>query len=172
MYCPNCAKENSPEQKFCRACGFNLEKSIESFLEQRPDFVGVSNSQISRVFETVGKIGFGGLIGGGIIGVLILIWVIFKKFIESGQTDQILLGVFSIVLVLSAVMGLAYVIFQEYVKEKKKEVTVITQKEIEIRQTAKLLEDKTFTPIPSITEETTDLLFAETLKTKTSDDPR
>src|SRR6185503_9365280 len=36
MFCPDCGKENSPEQKFCRSCGLSLEKVAESVAEQRP----------------------------------------------------------------------------------------------------------------------------------------
>lgn len=167
MYCPNCAKENSPEQKFCRACGFNLERTVESFLEQMPDFEGVSNSKISRFFETIGKIGFGGLIGAGLVGFVILLITIVNKFVLSGQIDKMIAGLILITLLISAVLGLAYVIYQEYAKEQKKGATAIRQNEIEAKDTAKLLEEKPFEPIPSVTENTTNLLFTE-LKTKTS----
>lgn len=36
MYCPNCGKTNSEEQKFCRSCGLSLEKVLQSLVEQRP----------------------------------------------------------------------------------------------------------------------------------------
>ena len=36
MFCPDCGKANSPEQKFCRSCGLSLEKVAESVAEQRP----------------------------------------------------------------------------------------------------------------------------------------
>ncbi len=37
MFCPNCAANNSTEQKFCRSCSLNPEKSAESLLEQIPN---------------------------------------------------------------------------------------------------------------------------------------
>lgn len=36
MYCPNCGKENSAEQKFCRLCGLSLEQAVQSLAEQLP----------------------------------------------------------------------------------------------------------------------------------------
>ena len=35
MYCPNCGKTNSPEQRFCRSCGLGLEKIVQSELASR-----------------------------------------------------------------------------------------------------------------------------------------
>ena len=169
MFCPNCAKENTTEQKFCRACGLNLEKTADALLEQMPNYEGVSNSQISRFFETIGKLGFGGLIGAGFVGFIFLLISVVNKFILSGQMDKIIFGVVIIILLISAVFGLAYVIFQEWAKDQKKNATAIKQNEIESRNTAKLLEENLFEPIPSVTEVTTNLLFTE-VKRKTSGD--
>src|SRR6185436_14203021 len=36
MYCPNCGKSNSAEQKFCRSCGLSLEKTVQSLADQLP----------------------------------------------------------------------------------------------------------------------------------------
>jgi len=33
MYCPGCGIEITPEQQFCRQCGFRLEKVMELFAE-------------------------------------------------------------------------------------------------------------------------------------------
>lgn len=35
MYCPDCGKTNSAEQKFCRACGLQLEQVVQSLVAQR-----------------------------------------------------------------------------------------------------------------------------------------
>src|SRR5687768_11314153 len=34
MYCPNCGKTNSEEQKFCRSCGLQLEQVVQSLVQQ------------------------------------------------------------------------------------------------------------------------------------------
>ena len=167
MYCPNCAKENSTEQKFCRSCGINLERITESLLEQVQNSEGISASKISRFFETLGKLGFGGLFGAILVGVVFLIGTLFNKFVLSGQTDKIIMGLIFILLIISAIFGLAYVIYQEYLKEQKRKSTSVIQNRIEVRDTAKLLEERPFEPIHSVTENTTNLLFVEN-KIKTS----
>ena len=35
MFCPNCGKENSEEQKFCRACGLSLETISQALVHER-----------------------------------------------------------------------------------------------------------------------------------------
>jgi hypothetical protein len=37
MFCPSCGKDNEIDQRFCRACGLNLEPAAISLREQRPD---------------------------------------------------------------------------------------------------------------------------------------
>ncbi|HRH45016.1 MAG TPA: zinc ribbon domain-containing protein [Pyrinomonadaceae bacterium] len=167
MFCPNCAKENSTEQKFCRSCGLNLERISESLLEQLPNTNSIPPSKIAKFFETLGKVGFGGLFGVLIVGVFILVGTLINKFILSGQTDKIIMGSFFIILFISAFFGLAYVVYQEYLKDKKKNSRPIMQEQIESKDTAKLLEEKPFEPIQTVTEETTNLLFVEA-KTKNS----
>ena len=161
MFCPKCGKENSTEQKFCRACGLNLEKTAENLQEQLAISDVISPSKISKFFEKLGKIGFGGLIGAGLVGIFLIIISLFNKFIFSGQTDKIFLGVFLIIFFVCGILGLAYVIFQEYLKEKQRNSNLIMQKEFESKITAKLLEEKDFEPIPSITENSTELFLVE-----------
>lgn len=167
MYCPNCAKENAAEQKFCRNCGLNLEASAESLREQLSQADFISATKISKFFETLGKLGFGGLFGVLLVGIALLINLLINKFLLSGQTDKIIIGILLLVFLFSAILALAYVIFQEHLKEKRKGANPIMQNEIAAKDTAKLLEEKPFEPISSVTENTTNLLFVES-KIKTS----
>ena len=161
MFCPNCGSKNSTEQSFCRSCGLNLERISESILEQLEKSDRIAPSKISKFFETLGKLGFGGLIGAGLAGIFFIIVTIFNKFILTGQIDKIIIGIVFIIFIISAVLGLAYVIYLESEKEKKKKISAIRDNEIEAKDTNKLLEEKPFEPIMSVTERTTDLIFTE-----------
>ncbi len=73
MYCPNCAKVNSNVQKFCRACGLNLEKTAEILSEQLTSSEMIRRTKFLKFYETLGKLGLGGLIGGGLTGFMLLL---------------------------------------------------------------------------------------------------
>lgn len=161
MYCPNCGANNSTEQRFCRSCGLNLEKTNESLLEQSANLDIISDKKISKFFETLGKLGFGGLIGAGAVGIIIVIITLIQKFVLSGQTDKIVVGLIFVAILILAILGLAYVIFQEYSKGKNKYANAQMQVQLEGKKTDKLLEENSFEPVLSITENTTDLLLVK-----------
>jgi hypothetical protein len=67
MYCPNCGKENSRGQKFCRSCGMSLQLSSQAVTE----FLGVE-PQRSLQSKLDGWAKLGGAIG---IAMLLLVFV-------------------------------------------------------------------------------------------------
>jgi len=46
MYCPSCGKENSAEQRFCRACGLRLQVFSEALAKELSP--GVSANELER----------------------------------------------------------------------------------------------------------------------------
>lgn len=38
MFCPNCSKDNSSEQKYCATCGTNLEAVAQTLTGRKEDF--------------------------------------------------------------------------------------------------------------------------------------
>lgn len=160
MFCPNCGANNSTEQKFCRSCGLNLERTAESLLEQMPSAESAKLLKRERNLEKFGNIAFGGF---GIVlltGIGAIIYYIFTKMILSGE--NIIGGIFIIAFMIFAALTLTYVAFREDLKERKEKAKPALKNELsEKRETGKLLEDKPFEPIPSVTENTTDLLYAE-----------
>jgi len=161
MFCPNCAKENSVEQKFCRACGLNLEKSAESLLLQHPDAQNADLVKREALLERFGNFVFGGFLTIVLIAIGAIIYTIFVKFVLSGTS--VIFGIFMILFVIFAALALAFVGYTEKIKEEKKSVNPNWQKEqiSEKQDTAKLLEDKPFEPVPSVIENTTELLHVE-----------
>ena len=48
MFCPNCGKDNSNEQKFCAACGTNLEAVAQALTGREEDFFSKMDSGIDQ----------------------------------------------------------------------------------------------------------------------------
>lgn len=164
MFCPNCGANNSTEQSFCRSCGLNLEDIAESLLEQIPSAESAKFLRKQRNLEKFGNIAFGGFGVVFLAAVGALIYWIFTKMILTG--NGVFAGILLIAFIVFAVLTLAYVVLNEDLKEKKQKKNPTLENELsEPKDTAKLLEEKPFEPIPSVTEVTTNLLFVEKRKT-------
>ena len=157
MFCPQCGKVNSAEQKFCRSCGLSLDKVAESLAEQRPatelsKHLKDRQRQIERLLS---------IILGSMITVFVcaVVWaLVYKIIIVKGD---VLEGLVFLALFLAAVTALLLVVYRESLREKatKRQLSQTTSPLSE--QTGKLLPEGELEPIPSVTERTTDLLFAE-----------
>jgi len=160
MFCPNCGANNSTEQKFCRSCGLNLEKTAESMLEQIPSAESANLLKQERWLENFGNVAFGGFGLVLLAAVSAIIYTIFTKFILNGSS--VLAGILLIAYFVFGILTVMYILFNESLKEKKQKHKL--QAEIGItekKDTAKLLEEKFFEPVPSITENSTELLHAK-----------
>ena len=160
MFCPNCGANNSTEQKFCRSCGLNLERTAESLLEQIPSAESVKLLKRERKLEKFGTIAFGGFGLVILTGIGAIIYLIFTKMILTGE--NVFAGILLVAFMIFAALTLAYVVFNEDLKERKQKAKPTLQSELaDARDTGKLLEEKPFEPAASVTENTTDLLYAE-----------
>ena len=163
MFCPNCGANNSTEQNFCRSCGLNLEKTAGSLLQQLPNAESANLLKQTKLLEKLGNVAFIGFASVFLVGISMLIFVVFNKMVLSGE--NVLFGLFLISFIIFAILSLAYVFFNETLKEKKaKRNTVLNREsemELEKRDTAKLLEEKYFEPVPSVVEDSTELLLVE-----------
>jgi uncharacterized membrane protein len=164
MFCPNCAANNSTEQKFCRSCGLNLEQTALSLLAQIPSAESAGLLKRQKNLEKFGNIAFGGF---GIVlltAVCAIIYLIFTKVILSG--NSVFGGILLIAFIIFAILTLCYVVFNEDLKEKmQKTKPTLNNELVEKLDTAKLLKDKKFEPVPSVIENSTELLYT---KNKTS----
>lgn len=165
MFCPNCGTRNSSEQKFCRSCGLNLEKSIESLLEQLPTAESANLLKRTKMLEKYGNFAFGGFAIVFAIGILAGIFTIFNKLVLSGE--NVILGLLLGLFIIFAVLSLIYVILNETLSEKKANAKPVFINELDGNAPAKQLEDKPLEASavpPSVTERTTDLLYANRRK--------
>jgi hypothetical protein len=168
MFCPNCGANNSTEQNFCRSCGLNLEKTAESLLEQIPTAESANLLKQKNLLEKFGNVTFGGLVTVFLLGISILVFTIYNKMILSGT--NVSLGFFLIFLVIFGMLSLVYVFLNETLKKKKslpnpvlnqETGAKVENREFEKKDTARLLEDKPFEPVPSVVEDSTELLKVE-----------
>ena len=158
MFCPACGSKNTIDQRFCRKCGMNLESTANALRESMPD----ENSalfQQERRLERYGKFAFGGFGIVVLLAVAGFIYTIFTKMVLSGEKP--VLGLLAMAFITFAVLALGYVIFNEDLKEKRRKARFTPPDELESPAiTGKLLEEKEFEPVPTVTESTTNLLPA------------
>lgn len=160
MFCPNCGANNSTEQKFCRQCGLNLEKTAASMLEQLPSASSANLLKQERALEKFGNVAWSGFLLVLLIGVGSLAWLVLTKLIFSGA--NVLFGTLLLAFITFAALSLAYVFLNEALKEKKQKLKSSAANEFaEPKNAANLLEEKPFAPISSVTENSTELLSAE-----------
>jgi len=164
MFCPNCGANNSTEQKFCRSCGLNLEQTALSLLEQIPSAESAGLLKRQKNIEKFGNIAFGGFGIVLLMAVSAIIYLFFTKVILSG--NSVFGGILLIAFIVFAILTLTYVAFNEDLKERMQKTNPSLNNELaEKRDTAKLLEEKLFEPVSSVTENSTELLYTKN-KTK------
>ena len=158
MYCPNCGNKTSTEQKFCRACGLGLEKIAVSLGEQLP--ARVDDTLLARK-ERLEKLGVAALSVFGLGVLTVLVYAVSQKLITTGNliTFLPLIG-----LLIMFGCGIGSVILFALAKEvgdqagKRQLPSSTTEKS---GSTKELLPEGRLEPVPTVTERTTELLFAE-----------
>ena len=156
MFCPNCGKENQPDQKFCRSCGLNLNAISQVVAELWPSEENAVLQRRKRILE---KFGFAALAIAGLIGLMSLIFAaaLYKLILFGPEfmfwASAIALMVF---LMVAAVLIGYSKLFMRF--EKVNPQLAHLDESPSIPTTGKLLEDRFFEPVPSVTEHSTELL--------------
>ncbi|MCM3872379.1 MAG: hypothetical protein ND895_16980 [Pyrinomonadaceae bacterium] len=160
MYCPNCGNQFSTDLKFCRACGLGLEKVTETLVEQLPIKLDESLEEQKNRLEQWGVAALS-VFGLGVLGLL-LYGIVYKMMITQGR---VLGGLALLGLVVMMGCGLLSVVLfakaQEVEKAKAKRRLSPAEPVTQGEPTRGLLPEVRLDQITSVTERTTDLLFAE-----------
>jgi zinc-ribbon domain len=156
MYCPNCGKSNSVEQKFCRSCGLSLEKTVQSLADQRPELeLDKKLRERERKVERLINIIAGTAISIVVVGVF---WgIIYEIIIVKGE---VITGLFFLAFIVGAVLFGLLSIYRESLRKTVSKRRLAEQQQL-VADTGRLLSELHVEPIPSITERTTELLMNE-----------
>lgn len=166
MYCPNCGAKTSIEQKFCRTCGLGLAKIASELGEQLP--LNVDDNSLSEK-ERLERIGVAALsvFASGLFAMFVY-FIVYKMMVVEGRVwgALALIG-------LAIMMGFGLLAAILFAKAKDAEDMAGKRKikgaaKAVATPTKELLTEGNFEPVPvsSVTDRTTELLYAEKGETK------
>ena len=156
MYCPNCGKPNSAEQRFCRSCGLSLEKVVESLTEQLPA-IDLDRKLQERKRKVDRWLNISGGTAVSIVVASVLWGISYEIIIKKGEVlgGSIFLA-FIVGLVLVALLAVYRDSLEKASVKRKSSQTNLPQAE----DTARLL-GSSGEVMSSVTESTTELLTTE-----------
>jgi small-conductance mechanosensitive channel len=162
MHCPICSTTVSVNQKFCRSCGFGLEKTAQSVSEQHPTELALNLREQKNTLERLGLIALR-IFGLGVIGFFL--YMVGYKVLSLFAQGKILGALALLALVVVLGCGLLSVFLFAKAKDiqeaSSKRRLQDPEEESESAPTARLLPENQSELIPSVTERTTELLLAE-----------
>ena len=155
MYCPNCGKTNSAEQKFCRSCGLSLEKAVQSLAEQLPGLELDKNLRERQLkVDRLITIVVGSAISIVLVGVL---WgIIYGIIIVNGQVT---VGLFMLAFIVGMILFGLLSMYRDSLRKAAAKRQLSEASPPLVADTGKLLSESRVEPIPSVTEHTTELLL-------------
>jgi hypothetical protein len=155
MYCPNCGKTNSAEQKFCRSCGLSLEKAVQSLAEQLPGLELDKNLRERQLkVDRLITIVVGSAISIVLVGVL---WgIIYGIIIVNGQVT---VGLFMLAFIVGMILFALLSMYRDSLRKAAGGRQLPEPAPAFVADTGELLSESLVEPIPSVTERTTELLM-------------
>lgn len=159
MFCPNCGNENAEKLKFCRNCGLKLEKISRILAEENLPNQQTSIFHNRKLFERLGYISLFCFLGMGFGYVFYL--AVYIKFLLFGKE---LMGIFALFgFIVLGLLSLFFFNFHKFYDSRDAETDMSAEFEkIEER----LLSEGEFEPVPTVTENSTELLYAEKITRK------
>jgi hypothetical protein len=157
MHCPNCGSKASIGQKFCRACGFGLEKVEQLIADQRTGATEQTIVTTGRFSDDwmrkMEKWAARALLALGSIAVSLILWaIIVKLMIKEG-------AIFPGSMLLMLVTGVVLLLFLVYLKEERKNSASAQSNQQhrppQAQETAKMLSEPNVEMAASVTEQTT-----------------
>ena len=151
MYCPRCGKDGSLEQKFCRACGFQLDQVMELLEPQSVQVVDQNIAQLN--LRRIGSIVVISTISLALFGICgAIIWAMVAGGIP------VWFGLLGLLLLLGITSGFIFL----GLAQLKAETSTASQTALDSNETStKLLNQQAPNIPPSVTERTTNLLSGE-----------
>jgi hypothetical protein len=154
MYCPNCGANNNKKQNFCRYCGLHLQDIEKRFLNQ---LVFGTETKRLKSLRQIRQITDYAQLFTFLTLALGMIFLFYDSSFGKMLITASLLAYF-----LSEIVREIFGYFQRQSSTKNKEsenFNVTSKSELEGKETNKLLEEKPFIPVPSVTENSTELLL-------------
>jgi ribosomal protein L37E len=157
MHCPDCGTKASVGQKFCRACGFGLEKVEQLVADQRAsatqETTGATGSFSDDWLRKFEKWAERALFALGGIAISLILWaIIFKLMIKEG-------AIFPGSMLLMLVIGVVLALFLVFMKEKRNNSASTHSNQQhrlpQAQETAKMLSEPNAEMSSSVTEHTT-----------------
>lgn len=157
MYCPNCGAQNKKKQNFCRYCGLHLQDIEKAFLNQI--VFGVETERLKNLRNVRKITDYAQMFSV----VMLAIGILALVFSDSNIGKVLLTGSLLSFFLGQAIRGLfGYLQRQESGKNARQDISDNEERrEFQSRETNKLIEEKPFIPISSVTENETELLHAE-----------
>jgi hypothetical protein len=152
MFCPNCGNQIAENLKFCRNCGLKLGKVSQILAEENLQNQETNIFANRKLFEKLGTISFVCFLGMAFGYVFYL--AVYYKFLLFGKEWMAFFALFGF-----AVLGILTLFFFNFHKFYNRR-NLETELPDEIEETEeKLLSEGDFQPVPSVTENSTELLL-------------
>lgn len=153
MYCPNCGKTNSTEQRFCRSCGLRLERVVQALVEQltAPDAeksLVERQHSLDRWIKVVAVSTISLFVGAVLWGIIYSIIIVKGELLAGSIFLAVIIGLM--------LFGLL-VLYRESLAKPSKQKAL---PDVHASDTARRLEERN-EAVPSVVERTTELLEVE-----------